>query len=370
MPARTVRCQFKNLTDETLELESEHLDFGIYTGSWTPPKTIAARGVGEWRTESDGFMQGTEGRARYRVPSGEGSEFIDLWWDNPFYGGNKSSLDIVEDFTGRPSHLFEGAHYIDGSPPPNLEKMADGDVEAWVDAVLFPPYVVANANFAHDANATFAIRRKAQVSNPLFGPKGTGPRTSKINTSRKPAQWEGLWASNAVSITIVSLGGGNLSANVTDTTANPAIQLQETFRLNQSGWGLNVFALGILRELKAVDQAAASAVVRATAKAASLQRAKKRERVAAAIHESVLAELNEETSRISKAQLARATLAAAAVATRPKWTVLLSQGVCLTLYDDFEDGRKVGGHMLYERMIPSLGFTLASERLSFYPLLR
>lgn len=105
-------------------------------------------------------------------------EFIDLWWDNPFVGGNKSSIGIVQDFTGNPSQVFEGTKHMDGSPPWNLEKMAAGDVEAWIDAMLFPPYAVVN-----DANAVFAIRRKAQVSSPLFEAKGSGHRSSQINSS-------------------------------------------------------------------------------------------------------------------------------------------------------------------------------------------
>ncbi|MBA3756445.1 MAG: hypothetical protein H0X02_09560 [Nitrosomonas sp.] len=58
--------------------------------------------------------------------------------------------------------MFEGAKQIGSNMPPNLEKMLDGDVEAWIDAVLFPPYIVANASSANDAIATFAIRRKVE----------------------------------------------------------------------------------------------------------------------------------------------------------------------------------------------------------------
>jgi hypothetical protein len=83
--------------------------------------------------------------------------------------------------------------------------MGEGDVEAWIDAVLFPPYIIANEPIANDANAVFAVRRKPQVSSPLFGPQGSGPRSSRINTSHKAAEWEALWASNSVSITIFNL---------------------------------------------------------------------------------------------------------------------------------------------------------------------
>ncbi len=84
MAARTVNCYFKNLTDQSLERESDELDWGIYTDPWYPPQTIAPGAVGEWRSESDGGLipQGTEGRARYRIASTEArTEFIDLWWN-------------------------------------------------------------------------------------------------------------------------------------------------------------------------------------------------------------------------------------------------------------------------------------------------
>jgi hypothetical protein len=275
----------------------------------------------------------------------------------------------VQEFSGNPSEVFEGAHQIDGGPPPNWDKMKEGDVEAWIDAVLFPPYIVANATAANDANAVFAIRRKAQVSSPLFGPNGSGPRSFQINTSHKAVEWEGVWSSNAVSVTIVSVGGGNMSASVLDTTADPTLQLQETFRLGQPGWAISAFALGIQQELRTIGNTAASAVIRATAKTVQPQLADDHERVAAAIHKVAQAELNEKKVKISGAKLVRATKAAAAVAKLPRSAVMLSHGIGLTLYDEFEEGHKVGSHMLYERLIPVLGIRLASERLSFYPIL-
>lgn len=369
MAARTVHCFFKNLTDQTLSRESEHLEHGIYTEPTFPPQTIAPGAVGEWRSESDGFMTGTEGRARYRIASEGGTEFIDLWWDNPFIGGNKSSIVIVQDFTGNSSKIFEGANHIDGSPPPNLVKMGDGDVEAWIDAVLFPPYIVANAPIANDANAVFAVRRRPQVSSPLFGPQGSGPRSSRINTSHKTTEWEGLWASNDVSVTIVSLGGGNMTASVTDTTANPTLELQEAFRLGQLGWAFNAFALSMHREFHTLGYKAQSAVIRAATQAIRLQHTDEREHTTATIYKAVQADLYEQNFKIPDPKLARATKAASAVAKLPRSTVMLSHGICLTLYDDFEAGQKMGSHMLYERINSWLGLTLASERLSFYPML-
>ncbi|MBA1158264.1 hypothetical protein [Microvirga mediterraneensis] len=369
MAARSVHCFFKNLTDETLVRESEHLDHGIYTDPWFPPQTVAPKAVGEWRTESDGFMTGTEGRARYRISSGAGTEFIDLWWDNPFIGGNESSIKIVEDFSGDPSEVFEGANQIDGAPPPNWVKMTDGDVEAWIDAILFPPYIIANAPIANDANAVFAIRRKPQhVSSPLFGPQGTGPRTSRINTSKKPEEWEGLWSGQSVSVTLVSLGRKNMSASITDTTASPSLNFQENFTLGSISWALNSFALEVHKEFARTDPNAARAIIGAAAKATRLYQNDEPESVTA-IHEAVRAEIGDNKFKVPSDKLVRATKAAAAIGKLPRATVMLSHGVCLTLYDEFEAGRKVGAHILYERVLPGLGLTLASERLTYYPML-
>jgi hypothetical protein len=370
MASRTVRCIFKNLTGSTLSLVSENLEHGIYTDPWTPPASIGPKGVGEWRTESDGFMTGTEGRCRYSISVGMGTEFVDLWWDNPFIGSNGSSISIVEDFTGANSKDLEGANHIDGSPPPNLEKMKEGDVEAWIDAILFPPYIFANASSANDANAIFAVRQKGQVSSPLFGPQGTGPRTYKINKSRNSDDWEGLWASGAVSLTIADVGGGLLSATITDTTANPDLNFQENFRLGSVGWAINAFTLAMKREFAGADSVTASALIRAAAKRVVAREVEGQERVADLIRHSVRSELQEYGVHAPGPKIDRAIKSAAAVSQLHRGTVMLSHGVCLTLYDEYESGQKVGSDILYERVAPSaFGAVLASERLTFHPML-
>jgi hypothetical protein len=84
----------------------------------------------------------------------------------------------------------------------------------------------------------------------------------------------------------VSLGGGNMSASITDMTANPTLHLQETFRLDQLDWAFNICALGMHRELHTIGQMEASSVIRATAKTIQPQHADEHEHVAAAILES------------------------------------------------------------------------------------
>lgn len=160
-----------------------------------------------------------------------------------------------------------------------------------------------------------------------------------------------------------------MSVSITDTTANPTRELQEAFRLGQLGWAFNSFALGMHREFHTIGYKAQSAVIRAAAKPIRPQHTDEHEHTAAETYKVVQAELYEQNFKIPDPKLARATKAASAVAKLPRSTVMLSHGICLTLYDDFEAGQKVGSHMLYERIILWLGLTLASERLSFYPML-
>lgn len=368
MAARTVRCFFKNMTDlplVRLSDEKEKLPHGIYTDPWYPPQTIAAGAVGEWRTESNGFMTGTEGRARYRI----GSDHVALWWDNPFIGRNDSSIRIVQEFGGDDSKVFEGANTISGYPPPHLESMKDGEIVAWIAAFLFPPVIFANASMAGDATAIFAIRRKARVSSPLFGPQGSGPRSSRINMSQKPGEWQGLWTGNAVSVTLSHLGGGSMSANITDTTPQAPLQLQETFSLGLSNWVFNVFALAVQRDLGSGDREAVSALIRAGVNTIQSQRPTEHEPGVTEFRDVIQAELSKHRFEIPEAIVERGAKVAASVARVRRSTVMLSQGVCLTLYDDFEAGQKVGGHMLYQRMHLGFDSMLANERLTFYPIL-
>jgi hypothetical protein len=376
MAERTVRCEFLNLTNQSLVRESgerEKLAHGKYTDPWFPPQNIAPGAVGKWRTESNGFMTGTEGRARYRI----GSDTVNLWWNHPFIGGKDCSITIVQDFSGADSTVFEGAHNIDAYGLPMVEDMRDGEVQAWVGFFLFPPLIFVNGNTSGDATAKFAIRRKAQVSSPLFGPRGSGPRSWRINTSQKPEQWEGLWTGNDISVTVAHLGGENMSANITDTTAQPTLQLQEMFSLGHSGWAFNAFALAVQRDLGFAVQRGigtgeremASTLIRAAVNTVQAQLPTEQDRVAMVFRNAIQADASKHRLEIPEQIVERLANAVASVAKIRRSTVMLSQGVCLTLYDDFEAGQKVGGHMLYERILLGSGTVLASERLSFYPML-
>lgn len=54
-----------------------------------PQKTIPANGgVGLWQSESQGFMTGTEGTAKYSVGA-QSQDTITFYWDNPYVGSNR-----------------------------------------------------------------------------------------------------------------------------------------------------------------------------------------------------------------------------------------------------------------------------------------
>ena len=369
MAARSVHIFFKNLTDETLVRVDEGLDWGIYTEPWFPPQTIAPGEVGEWQTESDGFAQGTEGHAKYRLSNGNLTEFVEVKWDNPFIGANRSSISIKEDFSGEDSKVFEGANTINGDPPPNWVKMKEGDVEAWIDAILFPPYIFANASSANDANATFAIRRKSVVSSPLFEAPSDAPKSSRVNTALKSEEWAGLWGGDGVSVTLTALGGRNMSAHILDVTGEGELQLQENFTLGGHSWTTTALVVGVRNELRAATPGVVTAITQAAARSIAGVRDVGRGDTASTVRSAVRDTLEVHGARLSEGKLATISRTAASLAAIPRSTAMLSHGIGLTLYDNFTGSHKSGSTLLYERVGLVLGQRIVSRWLSFYPML-
>ena len=84
MAARSVKVLFRNYSNKKLIKIDEGLDHGIWVS--TPPNSIDPTQTADWKSESAGFMTGTEGWVIYR-PEGVGKD-IRLHWDNPFVGSN------------------------------------------------------------------------------------------------------------------------------------------------------------------------------------------------------------------------------------------------------------------------------------------
>jgi len=94
MSARSVRATFSNGLKVTLHL----LGTSLVHGEWTtnPPSTIAPGGTGEWQSDSNGFMTGTEGTCTYQFVYTAGAEptieSVKMYWDNPFRGSDAYSI--------------------------------------------------------------------------------------------------------------------------------------------------------------------------------------------------------------------------------------------------------------------------------------
>lgn len=99
MAARSYLIQVTNLTGQTLELDRTRTDLkhGKWSnsGSDTPPDTIGNPHTGNFGSESDGLMTGTEGQATYTSSSGD---FV-IYWDNPYVGSDETSVQTPQGFT-------------------------------------------------------------------------------------------------------------------------------------------------------------------------------------------------------------------------------------------------------------------------------
>jgi hypothetical protein len=86
MAARSVHVIFDNLTGHNLLKQGDEIDHGRFVTR--PPQIIGNRG--EWESESDGVLTGTEGSARYDIVDLHDNVLgsFDVHWDNPFSGSN------------------------------------------------------------------------------------------------------------------------------------------------------------------------------------------------------------------------------------------------------------------------------------------
>lgn len=87
MAARSTHVTLENKAGRfNLRLKNAGLDDGVW--KIQPPQIIGDRG--EWESESDGFLTGTEGRVAYALEDVDGNHLGDLalHWNNPFVGSN------------------------------------------------------------------------------------------------------------------------------------------------------------------------------------------------------------------------------------------------------------------------------------------
>ncbi len=374
MAARSVRCFLSNQTDNSLFYVSDHHDHGQFTDPWYPPAVIKPGEIGQWRTESDGFMTGTEGNARYSTAVVDGSgnahtEFIESHWDNPFVGMNNASMSVVEDFTNKPSATLKAAWFIqaNGAEPPNWAKMMGGDVEAWIDGILFPPYIIANWNTAsfNDANAFYAVKvgSTPQFLGEFQGPP-TGKKTQKLNTKANPPEWAGRWTSSQVSVTLVQRSGKSMTAYITDRSANPVLQFEQQFELGALSWVSDHMLVQAIDTHFAGSEPVAAVLRATTAKSIAALSTQREESPVDFFRKTALVAAQASNMHLSPTRLERASKAITSYVTQTRGTVALLNGVYLSLYDTFTGGQKTGGFLQYERHSPS-GLLLHSAQLNY-----
>lgn len=64
------------------------LSHGEWTNPWQPPEIINPQSDGEWRSESNGVLTGTEGSIRFSIGNGQ-NKSVYVHWNNPYDGSNK-----------------------------------------------------------------------------------------------------------------------------------------------------------------------------------------------------------------------------------------------------------------------------------------
>lgn len=94
---RSMDITISNSSQYSLTLLSYQADHGIYSQS--PPTLVVplhennqgyrVPGQGSFRMESNGFMTGAEGHAKYQINAT--GDTISMWYDNPYAGSNAYS---------------------------------------------------------------------------------------------------------------------------------------------------------------------------------------------------------------------------------------------------------------------------------------
>ncbi len=110
MAARSTHVRLENATNRPFNLR--RLDASLEAGEWTvkPPELIGD--FGEWESESDGFLTGTEGRVSYQIETIDTEVMgrVDVHWNNPFLGSNSYEATALPKATGPTEQGFSIGH--------------------------------------------------------------------------------------------------------------------------------------------------------------------------------------------------------------------------------------------------------------------
>ncbi|GGR51058.1 hypothetical protein WEB32_34810 [Streptomyces netropsis] len=95
--ARSTEVKFHNGTGCQLIRQSYGLDHGIWSQGQEPPHTVSNTQDVSWKSESNGFMTGTEGSVTYRTSNCEegwrNDRPVRFHWNNPYAGSNGYDID-------------------------------------------------------------------------------------------------------------------------------------------------------------------------------------------------------------------------------------------------------------------------------------
>ncbi|MEU0381938.1 aegerolysin family protein [Streptomyces cyaneofuscatus] len=94
--ARSTNVTLTNVSGRLLTRSTSQLHWGIWSTNMLPPSIIQSGVSGNWQSESDGFMTGTEGEVSFNV-SGETNK-VKVYWNNPYSGSNRYSCTAPSGF--------------------------------------------------------------------------------------------------------------------------------------------------------------------------------------------------------------------------------------------------------------------------------
>ncbi|MFD5507535.1 hypothetical protein ACFWIB_07130 [Streptomyces sp. NPDC127051] len=93
MAARSTHVTLVNLTDRVWTFGQASLRQGMWSSRL--PEFIAPYSAGEWGTESNGVMTGTEAQASYSTENGP----VEVRWSNPFVGSNSYGCRVPSGYS-------------------------------------------------------------------------------------------------------------------------------------------------------------------------------------------------------------------------------------------------------------------------------
>jgi hypothetical protein len=333
------------------------------------------------QSESDGFMTGTEGYAKYDVdgPGGGKRGLIYVYWNNPFYGVTHFRYQLADTDVVPDCHVesqsggsgFDSSHLsftfefgalghtesgTDVTAPGDLLNLIIGSATLGTNpAVVFTslagiikdPVLYLQVN-DHDPSAP-------QPTPPqFFG--DLGHKSWRPMVDATPEQWMGHWGHGRVSLNITDTQAEpSLFATVADWTVSPPLSLNESF--TPGAEGLLIAAAPLINSAvqfhghdvllrPAFAKAARTVLKRATETHMSAE-------IAASAFKEVVGSVA--TSIPTSVVHAKAEIIGKAIGNLLKdkgGVAYLSHHVALRLFGIFQSGTQTGSQILYQRLYP------------------